>query len=190
MTNTILILGISIILVSVTFLPLAEGEISWNGFLQKIGLPMEPEVVTRSGQFLVPANELSEDNSIIVTCEPDEVFLTQSVFMNVEPPDFTGITTDPNRDNIDDGNTPFIDNANGWRVLVITSTNVDRLIDISIVCVRPSLLAVIAVGGEWQPTDTTALIIGYSVLNAYWLAPIAIGIGLGIYLTRNRLLKH
>jgi len=31
-----------------------------------------------------------------------------------------------------------------------------------------------------------ALIIGYSVLNAYWLAPIAIGIGVGVYLTRNR----
>jgi len=48
----------------------------------------------------------------------------------------------------------------------------------------------IPVGGELIPLDTTALIIGYSVLNAYWLAPIAIGIGAGIYLTRNRLQKH
>jgi len=42
------------------------------------------------------------------------------------------------------------------------------------------------VGGEWQATDTTALIIGYSVLNAYWIAPIGIGIGLGIYLVKRR----
>ncbi len=43
------------------------------------------------------------------------------------------------------------------------------------------------VGGEWQATDTTALIIGYSVLNAYWLAPMVIGIGLGIYLVKRKL---
>jgi len=42
------------------------------------------------------------------------------------------------------------------------------------------------VGGEWQATDTTALIIGYSVLNAYWIAPIGIEIGLGIYLVKRR----
>ncbi len=42
------------------------------------------------------------------------------------------------------------------------------------------------VGGELIPLDTTALIIGYSVLNAYWLAPIGIGIGLGIYLVKRR----
>jgi len=40
-----------------------------------------------------------------------------------------------------------------------------------------------SVGGEWQATDTTALIIGYSVLNAYWIAPI--GIGVGIYFIKK-----
>ena len=55
----------------------------------------------------------------------------------------------------------------------------------SIVCINPSVLT-LAVGGEWQATDTTALIIGYSVLNMYWIAPIGIGIGVGVYLTRNR----
>jgi len=44
-----------------------------------------------------------------------------------------------------------------------------------------------SVGGEWIATDTTALIIGYSVLNAYWLAPIALGIGVGIYLVRRKI---
>jgi len=37
MTNTVLILGISIILVSVTFIPLAEAAVSWNGFLKQVG---------------------------------------------------------------------------------------------------------------------------------------------------------
>jgi len=44
----------------------------------------------------------------------------------------------------------------------------------------------LAVGGELIPLDTTALIIGYSVLNAYWIAPIGIGIGVGIYLVKRR----
>jgi len=44
-----------------------------------------------------------------------------------------------------------------------------------------------AIGGFEIPTDTTALIIGYSVLNAYWLAPIGIGIGVGIYLVKRKI---
>jgi len=55
----------------------------------------------------------------------------------------------------------------------------------SIVCINPSVLT-LAVGGEWIATDTTALLIGYSVLNMYWIAPIGIGIGLGIYLVKRR----
>ena len=43
------------------------------------------------------------------------------------------------------------------------------------------------VGGELLPIDTTALIIGYSVLNAYWIAPIGIGIGVGVYLVKRKL---
>jgi len=60
----------------------------------------------------------------------------------------------------------------------------DITVTITILCFSPSTFQ--TVGGEWTPTDTTALIIGYSVLNAYWLAPIGIVIGLGVYLTRNR----
>jgi len=67
---------------------------------------------------------------------------------------------------------------------LLTSQAFDVPVTLTILCLSPSSL--MTVGGEWQATDTTALIIGYSVLNAYWLAPIAIGIGAGIYLTRNR----
>jgi len=42
------------------------------------------------------------------------------------------------------------------------------------------------VGGELIPLDTTALLIGYSVLNMYWIAPAAIGVGVGIYLVKRR----
>jgi len=53
------------------------------------------------------------------------------------------------------------------------------------ICISPSS-SMMTVGGEWQATDNVALIIGYSVLNAYWIAPTAVGIGLGIYLVKRR----
>jgi len=53
-----------------------------------------------------------------------------------------------------------------------TNFSVDQIRIIS----KPS----IPVGGELIPLDTTALLIGYSVLNAYWIAPLGIGIGLGL----------
>ena len=53
------------------------------------------------------------------------------------------------------------------------------------VYITPS--STMTVGGVMQPTDTTALLIGYSVLNAYWIAPIGIGIGVGIYLVKRKI---
>jgi len=62
---------------------------------------------------------------------------------------------------------------------------VDIPVTITILCNSPS--SFMTVGGEWIATDTTALIIGYSVLNAYWIAPVGIGIGLGLYLVKRKL---
>jgi len=35
-------------LLGFTQVPIAEGEISWNGFLKEVGFPMEKEVISRS----------------------------------------------------------------------------------------------------------------------------------------------
>ena len=43
-----------------------------------------------------------------------------------------------------------------------------------------------AVGGELIPLDTSALLLAYGMINAYWIAPTAIGIGVGIYLVKRR----
>ena len=42
------------------------------------------------------------------------------------------------------------------------------------------------VGGELIPLDTTSLLLGYTTLNSYWIAPTAVGIGVGIYLVKRR----
>ncbi len=42
------------------------------------------------------------------------------------------------------------------------------------------------VGGELIPLDNVSLILAYGMVNSWWMAPIGIGIGLGIYLVKRR----
>jgi len=42
------------------------------------------------------------------------------------------------------------------------------------------------VGGMFIQPDSTTLLLAYGIANAIWIAPIGIGIGLGIYLVKRR----
>jgi len=42
------------------------------------------------------------------------------------------------------------------------------------------------VGGVFITIDTTSLLLAYGLVNSWWMAPIGIGIGLGIYLVKRR----
>jgi len=42
------------------------------------------------------------------------------------------------------------------------------------------------VGGELIPVDNVSLILAYGLVNSWWMAPIGIGIGVGIYLVKRR----
>ncbi len=42
------------------------------------------------------------------------------------------------------------------------------------------------IGGTFYPVDNVSLILAYSLVNSWWMAPIGIGIGLGIYLVKRR----
>ena len=53
MTNAITILAISTVILSVTFIPLAEASVGWNGFLREIGFG-GPQVYEVSAVSLVP----------------------------------------------------------------------------------------------------------------------------------------
>jgi len=43
------------------------------------------------------------------------------------------------------------------------------------------------VGGIFEGVDTLSLLLNYAILNAIWMAPIGIGIGVGIYLVKRKL---
>jgi len=166
----------------------AEGAVSWNGFLKEIGFPMEAQIITRTNSGLINPGETPD---IRVECvQPDEYLLQGSFIANYDPEidgkagnfGFGEVSSDELA-----GNTELLTKSFGMKGTFFGLPHgftVPTTLTMSIVCVKPSILSL--VGGEWQATDTTALIIGYSVLNAYWLAPIGIGIGLGIYLVKRR----
>ena len=42
------------------------------------------------------------------------------------------------------------------------------------------------IGGELIPVDNVSLVLAYGLVNSWWMAPIGIGIGLGIYLVKRK----
>jgi len=66
----------------------------------------------------------------------------------------------------------------GWR-----GKTAGGLVKVWAHCLMPLSMAV---GGLLIQPDTTALILAYTILNSYWIAPTAVGIGLGIYLVKRR----
>ena len=46
------------------------------------------------------------------------------------------------------------------------------------------------IGGMLLQPDDTALFLAYGIANAIWMAPIAIGVGAGVYLTKSKWKKN
>ena len=47
-------------------------------------------------------------------------------------------------------------------------------------------MVTIFVGGISQPVQSISLLLAYTIVNSYWMAPTAVGIGVGIYLVKRR----
>jgi len=193
MTNTITILALSTVLLSVTFIPLAEGAVGWNGFLQEIGFGGS-QIYEISGVSIIP--ELTTIGSEVeLRCLDGDLFLNFFPFVTLSIDDPSVDITNLNIDAIPNPIFSEQDPAISFDLRIIgykVTTKQDGAmqlfaipVTVTGICVNPSPLAS-AVGGEWQGTDTVALFIGYSVLNAYWLAPILAGLGAGIYLTKTK----
>jgi len=193
---TIVVLFFSCALVLLGSLNFAEGVVSWNGFLKEVGFD-PPSVYEVSDSTVILAGE-TENETLTLLCDAgDWMDNTDNINFVTSPPVF-----EQDISILHDTNAMFVlDPASlsstgialskriGYSVLPQllgsgTPFDFPVTVTVTILCNSPSSL--MTVGGEWVATDTTALIIGYSVLNAYWLAPIGIGIGLGIYLVKRR----
>jgi len=182
------------VLLGFTQVPIAEGEISWNGFLKQVGF--NPSTVYEvTAVSVIPAGEIF-GNKVEVRCLEGDRFLELSpvLVMTLDPAireNFNiGIERTDTKEIFKEipgtfQNSPIIGFEASVRNVGAEKPPFAIPVTVTGVCVSPSSL--MSVGGEWVATDTTALIIGYSVLNAYWLAPIAIGLGVGIYLVKRKL---
>ncbi len=197
---TIVVLFFTTALVLLGSLNFAEGAVSWNGFLKQVGFN-PPSVYEVSDSTVIKAGE-TENETLTLLCddgdwlESGEVdFVTDPVVFEAFLPAIVGFQ-DTNAVFIHDpaslsstGN-PVLSKRIGYSVLPRlvgsgTPVDIDVTVTATILCNSPS--SMMTVGGEWIATDTTALIIGYSVLNVYWIAPIGIGIGVGIYLVKRKI---
>ncbi len=176
----------------------AEGAVSWNGFLKQVGFN-PPTVYEVSAVSVIPAGGTNVRGSPVqLRCLDGDFFLKEvdnpdsSVVLSADGQGLEGLNLIITGDGAvvyksDAVVTQSVQKPIGWDGLAERSRLFelfDIRVTITILCLSPSTFQTI--GGEWQATDTTALIIGYSVLNAYWLAPIGIGIGLGIYLVKRK----
>ncbi len=164
----------------------AEGAVSWNGFLKQVGFA-GTQVYEVSDTVIIEAADTDSPSMAASCLDGDWMFVgagevDTSVDVVVNPSvEIAGFAADLIRENKPFTKTTGIEDA---IVQLQTTPNANVEATATILCFSPS--SMMTVGGEWQPTDNVALIIGYSVLNAYWLAPIGIGIGVGIYLVKRR----
>jgi len=78
-----------------------------------------------------------------------------------------------------------VDGTDGWIIDWLPTAPDDEEFDFVIVCGK--IVPMMVIGGLHLETDTTSLLLGYSVLNMYWIAPLVIGIGLGLYLVKRKI---
>jgi len=127
-----------------------------------------------------------------VDCEPDGIFAaTNGVFLNFDPPypqsSQVGVSQSLHINDDLAGNSKLFTRVTGYTI-TIDETNAfvePTLVELEILCLGAH--SMMTVGGIEIQTDMTALLLGYTILNSYWIAPTAVGIGLGIYLIKRKL---
>jgi len=175
----------------------AEGAVGWKGFLKEIGFNA-PSVYEVSDTTLIEAGETSNEVISLVCLDGDWMDNTDNINfvtnVDVDEPGLSRLHDTDAMFILDPASLattgPTLSKRIGYSVLPelqgsATPFDFDVLVTVTILCNSPSSFQT-TLGGTWQPVDTTALLIGYSVLNAYWIAPTAIGFGVGIYLIKKR----
>jgi len=129
--------------------------------------------------------------SVEADCEPDGIFLEPyGIYLNYDPPypipQQIGVEQFFHSDDDLAGNSKLTSRTTGitFNFLATNAFVEPTTVVLEILCYRAHSMAV---GGLQLPTDMTALLLGYTILNSYWIAPTAVGIGLGIYLVKRKL---
>ena len=66
-TKLVLFFVIASALLGFTQVPIAEGAVSWNGFLKQVGFPMEAQIITRTSSGVINPGETPGHSSRMCT---------------------------------------------------------------------------------------------------------------------------
>ncbi len=128
--------------------------------------------------------------SVEADCEPDGLFgIENGIYLNYDPPypqsSQQGVEQFLHIDDELAGNSKLTTRVTGitYNFLENNAFVEPTTVTLEVLCLKAQLMTV---GGFQLPTDMTALLLGYTILNSYWIAPTAVGIGLGIYLVKRR----
>ena len=172
----IILLGIVLVAIILSGIISQQGV---NALLTPIQLLSPMNTYVRSAPLtpFPPIPGQSEFGLAKVFCDSGDIVLGGGFNMILGHADFhKNAPIDSNGDIITDENTP----AAGWLV-----QNSEQSINAR-AYVNCAKVPTLSVGGLQLETDTTALLLGYTILNSYWIAPTAVGIGLGIYLVKRK----
>lgn len=187
--NKILPIILVLVVLTLTTAQFAEGAVGWNSFLKEIGFN-PPSIYEVSGVSVIQTGT-GVGSIVQLRCLEGDTFIDgeRNTVLSLDPS--TSFPVQRSDFNQIQENIPNIASTSGRVIGADVRANAnggqptfDVPVTITGLCLSPSTFQV--VGGALVPTDNVALAIGFSVLNAYWIAPTAIGLGVGIYLIKKR----
>jgi len=192
MTKKILILTIVASIV-ISSIPLAEGT-TWSGFMHKIGLPFGTEIYEVSDTVVKLEGDFRTTVAQLRCLDDDHWLDNQLSIIAVPPLENEEVIHILGIQNIREGS---LGNSNAGKIIGRDVTLLippsppqappfDITYTVSTLCRVPSPINDISVGGILLQPDTTTLLLAYGIANLVWMAPTALGIGIGVYLMKSK----
>ncbi len=156
---------IASVLLGFTQVPIAEGAVSWNGFLKQVGFD-PPTIYEVSGVSVISAGE-GIGSLVQLRCLEGDTYVDgdRNTILSLDPS--TSFSVQRGNLQLVSESVPNIPGSNSRVIGADTRANqnggiptFDVPVTITGLCLSPS--SFMTVGGKGQAIDTTALIIGYS----------------------------
>jgi len=133
--------------------------------------PTHVGIVLTDNQFIPPPMQIAffDPNGIIIG---GDFLLTNNI---------------QNGGTADDRFVGVINDLGVSRIDVIIPGPSSPSLEVEVDHLQYGILEFIPVGGELIPVDNVSLVLAYGLVNSWWMAPVGIGIGVGIYLVKRKI---
>jgi len=165
-----------------------DGTSLWFGAatLTKAWAPVEiPDGATITGFECIVLHGSDNKDMLCALLEHQHGALSTTLISNLISTVITG--TPQTITNTDPISYPVDRDSNDYQVRFNTLGCTGQLCAIISAKITYTVPSGFVVGGEFYPVDNVSLILAYGLVNSWWMAPIGIGIGLGIYLVKRKI---